>query len=131
MRRADWLIPYSHDHQHGLAQALRLGRAADSGNEHARAAAVADVLRFAEDELEPHMHREESELLPIAARHGCVTPDQVARMANEHLQLRTLRARLVEAPTDMAAASELAMLLHDHIRWEERVLFEAWQAHAG
>ena len=131
MRRADWLIPYSHDHQHGLAHALRLRRAVESDDDLLRTAAVTEVLQFGRDELEPHMHREEAELLPIAAGHGCVTSDQVARMANEHLRLRTLLARLADLPTDTSAATELAALLHDHIRWEERELFEAWQAHTG
>jgi quercetin dioxygenase-like cupin family protein len=131
MRRAEWLIPYSHDHQHGLAQALRLLRAAEADevdDDQALAAAVADVLEFFRVELASHMRREEVELLPLAARHGCVTDDQVARMASEHLRLRVLRARLVDDPTDGAIAAELATLLHDHIRWEERELFQAWQA---
>ncbi|MCB0878659.1 MAG: hemerythrin domain-containing protein [Thermoleophilia bacterium] len=130
MRRAEWLIPYSHDHQHGLAQALRLGRAAEADevdDEQALETAVADVLAFFRVELSSHMRREEVELLPLAARHGCTTDDEVARMASEHLRLRVLQARLVDNPTNAAVAAELATLLHDHIRWEERELFQAWQ----
>jgi hypothetical protein len=133
MRRAEWLIPYSHDHQHGLAQALRLGRAAEADevdDEQALESAVADALEFFRVELAPHMRREEVELLPLAARHGCTTDDEIARMASEHLRLRVLHARLVDDPTDAAVAAELATLLHDHIRWEERELFQAWQARA-
>lgn len=131
MRRAEWLIPYSHDHQHGLAQALRLGRAAEADevdDEQALETAVADALAFFRVELSSHMRREEVELLPLAARHGCTTDDEVARMGSEHLRLRVLHAQLADNPTNAAVAAELATLLHDHIRWEERELFQMWQS---
>lgn len=140
MRRAEWLIPYSHDHQHGLAQALRLRRAAEAvmvagpdaagDAEHALGTTAADALGFLRVELAPHMRREEVELLPLIALHGCTRSDEVARMTSEHLRLRVLHAQLADDPTDAAVAAELASLLHDHIRWEERELFEAWQARA-
>ncbi|MBC7461525.1 MAG: hemerythrin domain-containing protein [Thermoleophilia bacterium] len=127
MRRIEALIPYSHDHQHALANAHRLrGAAADAGADEL-AQVVEQTLAFAAQKLAEHLHHEESILLPQLAALGVVTDDQVDRIAREHLALRTLHVRLAEQPGDRALAATFAAALHDHVRWEERELFQSWQ----
>ncbi|MCB0877473.1 MAG: hemerythrin domain-containing protein [Thermoleophilia bacterium] len=127
MKRHAWLIPYSHDHQHGLAQALRLRKAADGDDPIALATRVGEALVFADGALADHMASEEAELLPLARQLGVLEDIDAARIAAEHLQLRVLRNRMQVAPGDPATAREFGEALHDHIRWEERELFERWQ----
>lgn len=127
MRRADWLIPYSHGHQHALAQSLRLRRAVEGDDDDAYAAAVDDVLAFAAGELAEHMASEEAELLPLAVARRCATDAEVVRIARDHVRIRALVDRLQHERDDAAVARRLANLLHDHVRWEERQLFQAWQ----
>jgi hypothetical protein len=127
VRRIEHLIPYSHDHQHTLAMALRLARAASSGDRSALAAAVEGALSFARQELAAHMQQEETVLLPQFAALGVTTDDEVIRIAAEHLQLRQLHRALAQTPDDANLAAEFAELLRAHVRWEERELFEAWQ----
>ncbi len=131
MKRADWLIPFSHDHQHGLAQSLRLRNAARDDDADQLARRVADALSFADGELAAHMAAEESALLPLLVQLDLVEPAGAARMAAEHLELRVLRDRLRARPDDAARALEFAQALHDHIRWEERHLFERAQEQAA
>ncbi len=127
MKRIDALIPFSHDHQHGLAHALRLRRAADAGDVDAFQQTITEFLAFARDELAPHMRAEEETLLPVVFEHGIASDEQLLRVAREHAALRAHVAALTDAPDDRERAGAAAALLHDHIRWEERELFEAWQ----
>ncbi|MCW2972272.1 MAG: Hemerythrin cation binding region [Thermoleophilia bacterium] len=127
MRRIEALVPYSHDHQHALANAHRLRLVAADGSDDELAQVVEQALAFAGQELAEHLHHEEAILLPQLDVLGVVTDDQVSRIAREHLELRTLHARLVEHPSDRALAAAFAAALHDHVRWEERELFQSWQ----
>lgn len=127
MKRIASLIPFSHDHQHGLAQALRLRRAARANDAHVLLTHTADAIAFACGELAEHMAREECELLPTIFRMGCATTDEAGRLADEHLRLRILAAQLADDPSDAQAALAFADALRDHIRWEERELFQRWQ----
>lgn len=127
MKRDGWLIPFSHEHQHGLAQAHRLRRAARTGDRAELAACVEDALAFAAGELATHMASEEAELLPLVSHLGCLDGDDAARVAAEHLRLRTLRVALERDPDNAVVARQFAEALHAHIRWEERHLFQRWQ----
>lgn len=127
MKRAPFLIHYSHDHQHGLAQALRLRRAAEVGDVEILAGHVAEALAFADGDLSAHMAEEESELIPLVGQLGCTEPEELERGAREHLRLRVLRNQLRSEPISVKLALQFAGALHDHIRWEERELFPAWQ----
>ena len=127
MKRIEALIPFSHDHQHGLANALRLRRAAESGDTVAVQSEVASFLEFARGELAEHMRSEEEQLLPAVLGHGVLSDDDLLRVGREHASMRLAVSRLADAPDDADLALHAATLLHDHIRWEERELFESWQ----
>jgi iron-sulfur cluster repair protein YtfE (RIC family) len=113
----------SRDHHEALVQALWLRRRAG------RPAAAAAFLEFRRAELEGHMADEEDVVLPAAEPFD---PAGTARIRREHAELRRLSAALeasMRAGGDLAAAMvELSHLLHDHVRYEERVFFMGVQA---
>jgi len=120
------LVPLSQDHQRELAHARRLLRAADAGPEQrlAVASAYADAF-FAE--TVGHFRREEEILFPLYVRHAGSTPT-LERILREHMQLhglaRALRAAAAAGEIPPQALRTLGELLHDHVRAEERELFE-------
>lgn len=109
----------------GLIQARNLQRAAeeDGGT---RARAVAEFLRVWHAEIRGHFDDEERLLIPLIA-----DPASRERLEREHRELRAFAERCRIDPAAAGADPEflarLGSLLHDHIRWEERVLFEAIQ----
>lgn len=120
MRRAPFLQPLSREHYIALKLAKALSHfPADEG-----ARLSAEVGRAMTEELLPHFAEEERLILePLAARGE---GDLVARTRAEHAQLETLADRV--AAGDRAALREFGILLADHVRFEERELFEAAQA---
>ena len=126
MRRHPALVPLSHDHQRELAQARRLLRAADAEPEQRLAAASAYADAFFAETVE-HFRREEEILFPLYLRHAGSTPI-LERILREHMQLhglvRALRASSVAGAIPPQALRKLGELLQDHVRAEERELFE-------
>ena len=121
--RAPALVPLSRDHHEALIQALWLRRRAG------QAPAARAFLDFHHGELEGHMADEEDVVLPVAEP---VDAPGCARIREEHGRLRALAASLETAVEAGAAVAptmeELAALLHDHVRYEERVFFMTLQA---
>jgi hemerythrin-like domain-containing protein len=109
----------------GLILARTLRRAAD-GTVDDRKRAVDEFVARWTVELRPHFDDEERLLLPIIDR-----SDLRERLVEEHRALRERAAQCERCASavaqDAKAVRRLGVLLHDHIRWEERVLFEAIQ----
>ncbi len=125
MRRHPALLPLSQEHQHELAHARRLLRAARAEPEERLAAASAYVEAFFAETVE-HFRREEEILFPLYLRHTSSTPT-LERILREHMQLhglvRALRAAAAAGDIPPEALRTLGELLHDHVRVEERQLF--------
>lgn len=126
LKRHPSLQPFSREHMSGLVLARNLRRRPLSDAE--RRAILADFARLWEQELAPHFADEERILLPV-------TPDESLkqRLLSEHARLRELAAAIPSASAPRDAEHVMQRLgdqLEEHIRWEERVLFEAIQAHA-
>jgi quercetin dioxygenase-like cupin family protein/hemerythrin-like domain-containing protein len=125
MRRHSSLIPLSHDHHHALVQVRSLRRAAE-GDTAAQRAATASFLRFFSDESVRHFRQEEERLFPALVD---VAPAEefLVQALLDHQCLHGLVARLdqdlSEGATDSALMREIADLLENHIRLEERSLF--------
>ena len=121
--RAPALVPLSRDHHEALIQALWLRRGAG------RPAAARGYLEFHRAELEGHMADEEDVVLPAAE---ATDSAGATRIRQEHGEIRRFAAALeaaVPAGEEIAATMEdLARLLHDHVRYEERVFFMGLQA---
>ncbi|MBI4937833.1 MAG: hemerythrin domain-containing protein [Nitrosomonadales bacterium] len=117
MKRSPALRKLSNEHHHGLVLAKRARKAA--GTEDAQRAWQEIRARFA-TELEPHFLAEESGLLPALERAGAT--DLVQRTLAEHAALRRLIGE-----NGAQSMTGFAELLEQHIRFEERELFEAAQ----
>jgi hypothetical protein len=123
MKRHAALVPLSHDHHHGLVQALRLRRAAEEPDAGARLAVARVFLEFFSRETLPHFQAEEEGVFPLLAGDD----PRVVRALEDHVALQALAARLALDVEAGAARPELlrtlAARLHAHIRLEERDLF--------
>lgn len=125
MKRSDALAPLSREHHVALEVALRLRRADDGDAAAARAA----FLGFFTPEGEAHFRVEEDVLLPAIA--DVLPPDDadVARVRDDHADLRRLAADLARnADTPVSELRALGERLDGHVRHEERVLFPRIEA---
>jgi hemerythrin-like domain-containing protein len=127
MLRDPNLIPLSHQHHNALAMCVLTRR---SLREDASPANVAKLARRAIDryELELVNHFEIEEQILFPAIEGTVGKlSLVKSLEAEHRQVEDLVAQLRTAP-DAALLERLCGLLADHIRREERDLFQVAQS---
>ena len=130
MKRHRALVPLSDDHHHELVQARRLLRAADAPADERLAAGAAYARAFFTDTVD-HFRREEDGVFPLYAAH--IGPDDplLARILREHMELHglahALRAEVSAGAVSVEILRALGTLLHDHVRLEERELFEEVQ----
>jgi hypothetical protein len=117
MQRSAALAALSRDHQHALAVALVLRRADDAGAE----AAIGRFRDFFESEGRLHFSIEEQVLLPALPPDDPEWSAAVARVREDHAAIRSAAAG---SPSGADAVRRLGQRLHDHVRFEERVLFD-------
>jgi hemerythrin-like domain-containing protein len=129
MKRHPALAPLSRDHHRELVQARRLRKAA-GGDAASRLAAADDYVVSFFSETVAHFRHEEEDLFPLYARHCGSTP-LLERILREHMQLhglaRALRSEVAAGDVVPETLRELGDLLHEHVRIEERELFETIQ----
>ena len=131
MQRDPRLARLSEEHHHGLVFALRIERELPGATDEEVERLYAQLLRFWSRGLLPHFHTESECLLARLIRHRPVDDPQIERLSREHLSMYGLVARMRDATSPGArreALRDFGAILHDHIRWEERELFEAAQA---
>ncbi len=125
MLRDKNLIPLSHQHQHALAFCVRLERALANG--HADLDAwQEEMVTMWESEIRFHFEAEEKILFPAADKHASLQP-LVRQLLSEHRTLREFFARAKTRQMDAAALKTFGETLSQHIRTEERQLFEECQ----
>jgi hemerythrin-like domain-containing protein len=123
------LQPLSREHFNGLRHARQLVAAADCGAEE-RMGAVEEFGRAWLEEISSHFDDEERLLASV------VQSEDRERLLSEHEALRAAAAQCFqvvergEAP-GAQMVRHLGTMLHDHIRWEERHLFELVQRMAS
>ena len=119
MKRHANLLQLSREH-HTALKLARLARfASDAGNPEA---ARTITSKFAE-EIEAHFLAEEQVVLPALLAHGA--NELVNRTLEEHKILRALNQQLQQA--DGPILAHFGQMLYDHVRFEERELFERAQ----
>lgn len=123
MKRHAALLQHSREHHHALKLSRLASFAAASGSPEAIAQAAQTITEQFPDKLETHFQEEEAGLLPQMAAIG--QNELVRRTLDEHQRLRTLNQALSSPTADNLG--EFATLLHDHVRFEERELFEIAQ----
>lgn len=125
MLRDPNLIPLSRQHQHALALCVRLDRAIQAG-EIDLEAWQAEIQQQFESEISIHFAAEEKELFPAAARYPEMRPI-VEELLAEHIVLRDLFVRAADRGLDRESLGMFSAKLVQHIRKEERQLFEGMQ----
>lgn len=129
MLRDQNLVPLSRQHQHALALCVRLDRAIQGGNIDLEAW-QAEIEQIFTQEITIHFAAEEKEVFPAAAEFPELQP-VVQELLQEHATLRNLFASAETRSLDQAALSSFAATLAQHIRKEERQLFEGMQKVMG
>lgn len=117
MKRAEALRPLSREHLTALLVAKEL-READDLDE-----ATQVFLGFWQDDGQRHFRVEEEVLLPTWAAHAEFDRSGVSRMLDEHLAIRREALLLGSGKLSLEEVRKLGVLLHDHVRFEERRLF--------
>jgi hemerythrin-like domain-containing protein len=125
MLRDPNLIPLSRQHQHALALCVRLDRVLKAGEIDLQAW-QSEIQQQFESEIEVHFAAEEKELFPAAARFLELKP-LVAELLAEHILLRDYFALAAARSLDRQSLGTFGKKLVQHIRKEERQLFEGMQ----
>jgi hemerythrin-like domain-containing protein len=125
MLRDKNLVPLSRQHQHALALCVRLDRAIQAGEINLESW-QAEIVQIFEQEIAIHFAAEEKHVFPTAAKFTELQP-VVQELLREHVLLRDAFARAHVRGLDRAALSSFAATLPQHIRKEERHLFEGMQ----
>jgi hypothetical protein len=124
MKRSEALRSLSREHHQALTIAQELRRTDDPER------AAARFHEFWRREGALHFRIEEEVLLPTWELLGTVDAEAAARLAREHLELRTAALALGDEPP-LAAVRELGDNLAAHVRFEERELFPLIEADLG
>ncbi|HZQ69667.1 MAG TPA: hemerythrin domain-containing protein [Terriglobales bacterium] len=129
MLRDKSLVPLSRQHQHALALCVRIDRALQAGEVDLEAW-QAEIQQIVEQEIELHFAAEEKEVFPLADSLPEVQP-LVAELKREHETLRAYFAKAMDRGFGRQDLATFGETLSQHIRKEERQLFETMQARLG
>lgn len=124
MLRDKSLIPLSHQHQHALALCVRIERASPIAEDDLTAWR-AEIEQIFQAEIAVHFAAEEAILFPLARDLGELD-SLVTDLLADHAWLRQQFAQVRQLSSE--DVRELALRLSQHIRKEERQLFERMQA---
>lgn len=119
MKRSEALRPLSREHLGALLAAKRTRESRDL------AEATRVFTEFWESEGRRHFRVEEEVLLPGWAVAAEVDQPKVDQLLHEHLEIRRDALRLAAGELSLEEARDLGRALHDHVRFEERVVFPA------
>ncbi len=125
MLRDPSLVPLSRQHQHALALCVRIRRALEAGDASVNTWSTEVRDAFAQ-EIGAHFAAEEALVFPEAARLAPLAP-LVDDLLADHAALRDCFQRAEAGALDVTGLADFARRLDDHIRKEERQLFEQMQ----
>lgn len=116
IKRSAELAPLSRDHHQGLLLAFKLRQGIKKSIEASRMAAYAKWFWTAH--LVPHFDKEERYLPPVMGENDPL----IQQMMEEHVAIKSKIEHLAETATN-EAFEDVAQTITQHIRFEERVLF--------
>jgi hemerythrin-like domain-containing protein len=125
MLRNKNLIPLSHQHHQALALCVRLDRGIRVGEVELEAW-QSEIQQLFENELGIHFTAEEAILFPAASQFAELQT-LVQELLAEHAVLRDCFARAAAREFDAPSLVDFGVKLAQHIRKEERQLFEGMQ----
>ncbi len=127
MLRDKNLIPLSHQHQHALALCVRIGKAfSDEGATPDVHPWEQEIVKQFEEEISFHFQAEEKVLFPAADRHEELQ-ELVDSLRIEHTLIRRNVERARARQFTVTDLQVFTATLSEHIRKEERMLFEPMQ----
>ncbi len=118
IKRAKELQPISREHHHGLLLSWKLRQALSKQIEINRVRQY--LLWFWAHHLAPHFEFEETYIFPILGKHD----KRIEQLMTEH---QVLREMILDTNLDRWKINTLQKALTEHIRLEEREVFEAIQ----
>ncbi len=125
MLRDKSLVPLSHQHQHALALCVRIERSLQAGGQ--AAPWHDEVARIFETEIRYHFAAEEKVLFPACETYEALKP-LIKHLLSEHGTLRGFFAMAANKAMDIRQLTTFHQTLSQHVRTEERELFEQIQA---
>ena len=125
MLRDKSLVPLSRQHQHALALCVRISRASPVAEPELSAWQIEIVQHF-QAEIRVHFVAEEQFVFPAARSFSELNP-LVDELLSDHAWLRERFTRAEEQRLSGSEVTEFARRLSEHIRREERQLFERLQ----
>jgi hemerythrin-like domain-containing protein len=126
MLRDSALIPLSHDHQHALALCVLTDRAlAATGAAESVAPQARRILEQFDSEIRDHFEFEEQVLFPALETFPSAS-NLVAELTMEHRRIVSIVDSL-RLRSDRSVIQEFCQVLGQHVRKEERLLFEEAQ----
>jgi hemerythrin-like domain-containing protein len=129
MKRHPALIFLSRDHHHGLilSQLVKKNAPLYKGLPHDLAGKITYVASFHQDELKKHFFEEENILFEFVKTKNKYFEESVNQLKEEHRQLSELVSCFSETKDPETVLHDFGVLLEQHIRFEERELFEKIQ----
>lgn len=125
MLRDKNLIPLSRQHQHALALCVRLDRALRAGEVDLEAW-QAEIQQQFKSEIGVHFAAEEEILFPAVANFTDLRA-LIQELLADHALLRDYSARAAVGDLNLQSLADFGEKLAQHIRKEERQLFEGMQ----
>lgn len=130
MQRDPRLILLSREHHHALVMSLRIERELPGASVTEMGALYSDLLRFWSAGLLPHFSAENECMLARIAKRDDPGLKHAGRLQRDHREIEDLveAMRVARTADDRRVALErFGIQLRDHIRWEERELFDWMQ----
>lgn len=130
MKRHPALIPLSSDHHQALLLAVLLKKNSPTflGLPDDSVGKMNYVMELYEKELKNHFKDEEQILLPYLKEKDVELDALISEILNEHIILKERILSLNDNPNLVNQLDEIGRILDEHVRKEERILFEKAQA---
>ena len=127
MLRDPALVPLSHQHQHALALCVRIGKAFEEAGETPDVHPwEQEIVKQFDEEISAHFLAEEKHLFPLASQFEGLW-QLVDELRIEHTLLRRYVEKARARNFTVTDLQVFTASLSEHIRKEERQLFEALQ----
>lgn len=129
MRRHESLMPLSREHHDGLiaAQLIKKGAANYKGMPTDFKGKSEYIVQFYYQHLIPHFEDEEERLFPLISNIENEIDFLIEEIIREHVEIKNYIKAVEENNHTEETLNELGTLLENHIRKEERILFELIQ----
>lgn len=129
MKRHPALVKLSRDHYSGLllAQQMKINAAPYRGYPTDLEGKIRFLISEYEEMLKPHFAQEENILFPLAAKKSPELAALVDELIAEHRQLTSLIESVSDSVHQKEKLNDIGFLLEQHIRREERKLFQMIQ----